>query len=911
MTKIGNQVVYIPDTEISGLDYFIGTDIDQGKRTVNFRMEDVGSHFNMVNGVRNFDFNFYEHQGVNPKPSDGYFYSNGNNQDPNNITHFIFSKKTSRNKDSSIFFESIATDNPFDLIISQKVDTNTVFFFRINSIETFSNYYKLNVSEVFFPQGKEISYTLSYAIFNLKSEGVSVHNNLGGLNDGNYKHLTEAEKEYFDELPTKLQLKQNLPTGFVQGLGLSIHPTDNTKAIIGVGGYLITDFSDILNIQTTIVQVTEPIEFTPAFLLTNPSTYVALDIDKNVIPSITPFENDDRRTLCLIGNVVHSNNININVVNEIKAPIVAPTNQLHDLIKAVGFLNLEGNLLSPNGANLSLNKTSGKIWGLGINAQDYTDPHRLTLPSLTAFNFRYRLSDSTEYANTTVLNPTQYESSPGVLTALSNNNRWSIQHLNIFQSNVVRLQYGQHEYNSFVSARNAVFTESFNTEANIADNAIFRCYIVMKKTCTDLALDIANGDAEIIHVGKFGNAVGGGIASLTLANILATLGYTPENEANKQDGLEIDGTGLKYPTVDATNAGLATKQDTLTETNFGSFVNSLTTEDDIQDSDKLSFVDSSDSNKQKKTTWLNLKAKLTTVFNGLYQAILTATNFGAFVNGLTSKTTPVDVDQIGLMDSADSNNQKKLSWANLKSTLFNSDRYVDLRQKNFSILTHSTYFQPLRIVEGAGVLLTTTGTADDSGTGPSYGGNSFARWVRRRYVSAASAGSNVAHSTGSYKIVDFTNDGQFFVSTHVGNEDAIAVTTGRNFFGFYNASSFPNVNPSTGGDIFCLGNDSTDANMQIIHNDSSGTATKINLGSNFPANTVSVDHYLFQFWKFSGSTTIYYRVKNIHNGVEAIGNVTTDLPVSGYYNIILNRNNGSTASAVRLSTSHLLVSENR
>ena len=42
-----------------------------------------------------------------------------------------------------------------------------------------------------------------------------------------------------------------------------------------------------------------------------------------------------------------------------------------------------------------------------------------------------------------------------------------------------------------------------------------------------------------------------------------SLGYTPENVANKQNSLAVDGTGVKYPTVDATNAGLSTKQATL------------------------------------------------------------------------------------------------------------------------------------------------------------------------------------------------------------------------------------------------------------------------------------------------------------------------------------------------------------
>jgi len=47
----------------------------------------------------------------------------------------------------------------------------------------------------------------------------------------------------------------------------------------------------------------------------------------------------------------------------------------------------------------------------------------------------------------------------------------------------------------------------------------------------------------------------------------------------------------------------------------------------------------------------------------------TVTTIGALINGATAKTTPVDADMIGLMDSAASNVLKKLSWANIKATL--------------------------------------------------------------------------------------------------------------------------------------------------------------------------------------------------------------------------------------------------
>jgi hypothetical protein len=47
----------------------------------------------------------------------------------------------------------------------------------------------------------------------------------------------------------------------------------------------------------------------------------------------------------------------------------------------------------------------------------------------------------------------------------------------------------------------------------------------------------------------------------------------------------------------------------------------------------------------------------------------TATTIGALINSTDSKTTPIDADQIGLMDSNASNILKKLSWENVKATL--------------------------------------------------------------------------------------------------------------------------------------------------------------------------------------------------------------------------------------------------
>jgi hypothetical protein len=91
-----------------------------------------------------------------------------------------------------------------------------------------------------------------------------------------------------------------------------------------------------------------------------------------------------------------------------------------------------------------------------------------------------------------------------------------------------------------------------------------------------------------------------------------------------------------------------------------------------------------------------------------------------------------------------------------------------------------------------------------------------------------------------------------------------------------------NSQPSALANIIALANDSGDANLQIMHNDASGTATKIDLGSNFPANrtsgAVSTAMYHVRFYNAPGSSEVSYRVENRETGDVAEGTITTNLP---------------------------------
>jgi hypothetical protein len=82
--------------------------------------------------------------------------------------------------------------------------------------------------------------------------------------------------------------------------------------------------------------------------------------------------------------------------------------------------------------------------------------------------------------------------------------------------------------------------------------------------------------------------------------------------------------------------------------------------------------------------------------------------------------------------------------------------------------------------------------------------------------------------------------------------------------------------------IIGIGSDASDTNLQIFHNDGSGTATKIDLGSNFAANrtagAVATDFFVFEMYNPFDSMNVYYKVTSLENNVTIEGTITTNLP---------------------------------
>jgi hypothetical protein len=115
---------------------------------------------------------------------------------------------------------------------------------------------------------------------------------------------------------------------------------------------------------------------------------------------------------------------------------------------------------------------------------------------------------------------------------------------------------------------------------------------------------------------------------------------------------------------------------------------------------------------------------------------------------------------------------------------------------------------------------------------------------------------------------------------HGGPDTGSTNASHRFFMGLGDTLAPTDVNPSTLLRIAGMGYDSADTEVQFLHNDGTGAATKIALGASFPKpNTDSSFAYRLRLYSPPGSTqSLSYEVENLGNGAVASGTVTTNLP---------------------------------
>lgn len=324
--------------------------------------------------------------------------------------------------------------------------------------------------------------------------------------------------------------KNAMSTGLKTG-GIITIDVDTTKFDISAGtGYVIDNTTDPANPVTTLVSWSAFNAQTPTNILTQPVTYISISSAGAIVQESNIPNAEDRRTNIFLGVVVHADNVIVNIINNLPVVAFDVGGQIQDLMNSFGFRSLNGNLITANGINMSLDKSSGTGFKAGINFHtNPKQPHEVLLGSQTLLSFNYRNQDSSQGLQVTVIDPTTYDLA-GVTTTVPTNNNATIQRVYMFPSGAIFIQRGQEVFATLGAALDAVGRESFVVETNIAENALLLASVVVKKTATDLT-DV--GEASVIPVST---TTTGSIGFTTTLQQSYDISPTPEIITNSTSG---------------------------------------------------------------------------------------------------------------------------------------------------------------------------------------------------------------------------------------------------------------------------------------------------------------------------------------------------------------------------------------
>ena len=230
-----------------------------------------------------------------------------------------------------------------------------------------------------------------------------------------------------------------------------------------------------------------------------------------------------------------------------------------------------------------------------------------------------------------------------------------------------------------------------------------------------------------------------------------------------------------------------------------------------------------------------------------------AGSYTLYAQKLAEKFIPAFVDSTGLVNSL----QSMLAYGNI----------------SFITAIAGTTTLPLGFGT-AGLTYGGSATAARTISNTSY----YTRQRRIGAVSVTSVGnsSSFRDAQRTFAVGNGSGLGGFFTVMVFGCSDAATVSGARQFCGLSSSSSALALtsDPSSLTNVIGVGNNAADSNLRIMFGGSSAQ-TSIDLGSNFPANTLSTDMYeLTLYAPPSSDNTVYYQVVRLNTGHVATGTLT-------------------------------------
>lgn len=325
-------------------------------------------------------------------------------------------------------------------------------------------------------------------------------------------------------------------TGVRSGAVMSVN-ADPTKFDVAIGVGYVVDYSTPSAPTIKRIAIGPFTAQTVTNLVSADFTWVLVNSSGSLVQQATVPTATERRQNIVLGRLNHSNRTNLSFANTLPDVEFSPVSQFGDLVDSLGPFNISGNIITANGANLSMNKSAGKIFHKGFNySSSTTNPHVVTTGGLTALSFAYQNQTGGPGPYVTVLDPTKYDVG-GVTTTVPTSNTATVQRVYLFGSNTFRVQRGQAVYPSFSNALQNYEQETFNETPLVSGFAVHIAFIVMTKSCTSLQ---NTSCAKIIPVGKFGGSTSGASSGST------TLQQAYNNSLPPQITLDSTQLGIQF-----------------------------------------------------------------------------------------------------------------------------------------------------------------------------------------------------------------------------------------------------------------------------------------------------------------------------------------------------------------------------
>jgi hypothetical protein len=343
---------------------------------------------------------------------------------------------------------------------------------------------------------------------------------LTGYNLGTNVSITDSDSILgaFGKIQGQLNSKANMAPG-VESTGLYywaspyISIAGNTTFNVGAAQGQIVDANTTPG-APTITQINYPGQsaITDQYVTTAASTYIYLDNTGTLRQQPTALTDSQRRANIYLGIIAHPLKTIISSVDISPDICISVMSQNRDMWRAINYIN-NGIMPYANGANLNINITGGKLFGLGINwANDPLSPMQRSIGPFTIATFKYRLQDGTTYANTTSINPTQYDNSSVLRSVGGGSGSSTNQRIYTTTYGVIVVHYGQTVYTNLEQAIASVGSEAFITPPDVATNLHLIGILSVNKNATNLS---DPSQARFISVSKFGEISSGSSGATT------------------------------------------------------------------------------------------------------------------------------------------------------------------------------------------------------------------------------------------------------------------------------------------------------------------------------------------------------------------------------------------------------------